>query len=230
MTQRISSRSQSSVASDAIDAARAYVEENHPNALASVLGGSSAADTATSTSDLDIAILYPNGHSSYAATTRFRGWLIEAFVHTPESLEFWYEKEARERRPIIADICARGILLTDGGSGEQWQSRAREQMVQCPRPLESGERDLRRYSLSALIDDLFHDATELLLLESGSWLGGGKWVIRRLRLNGSDLATRMSTWAADPERTVDSLVVLAREVLELSGGYVQEGFTRGKPC
>jgi len=113
-------------------------------------------------------------------------------------------------------------------------------------PLEDYERDLRRYNLSALIDDLvgsrddaetfalasdlFRDAADLLLLERGSWLGGGKWIIRRLRLNGSDLAVRLGTWAGDSGRNGESLVVLAREVLESSGGYVQEGFVRGKRC
>lgn len=90
---------------------------------------------------------------------------------------------------MIADLCANGILLTDDGSGGIWQSGARTQMAQRPRPLTCPERDSRRYSLSALIDDLsgsksgaeafmlsadtFHDAADLLLLETGGWLGGG---------------------------------------------------------
>lgn len=66
--------------------ARAFVEEKHPGASASILGGSAASGTATSTSDLDIAVLYPDGHSNYAETSRFRGWLVESFrPHTRES-------------------------------------------------------------------------------------------------------------------------------------------------
>lgn len=75
-------------------------------------------------------------------------------MHTPESLEFWYHKEAVERGPFIADLCARGILLTDNGVGEQWQWQAREHLARGPKPLEDDERDLRRYNLSALIDDV----------------------------------------------------------------------------
>jgi predicted nucleotidyltransferase len=230
--------------SSVIDLARAFVEEHHPYASASVLGGSAAAGTATSTSDLDIAVLYPNGHSNYAATTRYCGWLVEEFVHTEESLDSWYQKEAVERRPVIADLCARGILLTDNGAGAEWQTRAREQMARGPMALGDGERDLRRYNLSALIDDLmgsrdaaetfalasgvFHETADLFLMESGSWLGDGKWIVRRLRLNGSDLALRLCNWAGDPVRSAASLVELGREVLEFSGGYLQEGFLRGK--
>lgn len=224
--------------------ARAFVEEMHPGASASILGGSAASGTTTSTSDLDIAILYPNGHSNYAETTRFRGWLVETFIHTPESLHFWYEKEAEERRPVIAELCASGILLTDDGSGDAWQSDARSQMAHGPRTLTGPERDSRRYDLSALIDDLsgsksaaeafmlaadvFHDAADLLLLETGGWLGGGKWVIRRLAQSDHELATRLLTWAADTKRDPKALVVLAHEILDISGGYIQEGFVRGK--
>jgi hypothetical protein len=110
--------------SNVIDVARAYVEEHHPCASASVPGGSAAAGTATSTSDLDIALLYPRGHSSYAATTRYRGWFVEEFVHTEASLDFWHQKETVERRPVIADLWAHGILLTDNGVGAEWQMRA----------------------------------------------------------------------------------------------------------
>lgn len=77
---------------DAVAIARAYVDEIHPDAGASILGGSAASGRATPTSDLDIAVLYADGHANYAETTRFRGWLVEAFVHTPASLAFWYEK------------------------------------------------------------------------------------------------------------------------------------------
>jgi hypothetical protein len=200
----------------------------------------------SSTSDLDIALLYPSGHANYAATTRYRGWLVEEFVHTEESLNFWYQKKALERRPVIADLCARGILLTDTGVGAEWQMCAREQMTRGPLALGDEERDLRRYNLSALIDDLvgirddeetfalasdvFTGTADLFLMESGSWLGGSKWVIRRLHLNGSDLALPLCNWAGDPGRNAGSLVELAREVLELSGGYLQEGFRRGSQC
>lgn len=224
--------------------ARAFVQEEHPGACASILGGSAATGTATSTSDLDIALLYPAGHSNYAQTSRYRGWLVEAFVHTPESLQFWYRKEAQERRPVIAALCASGILLTDDGSGAAWQADAQSHIAAGPRPLTNEERDFRRYNLSALVDDLsgnkllaeafilsadiFRDATDLLLLETGRWLGDGKWAIRRLAESNHELATRLVAWAADPMRDSDSLIDLAQEVLDLSGGYVQEGFTRGR--
>lgn len=225
------------------DVAQAFVEENHPEACASILGGSAAAGIATSTSDLDIALLYPNGHSNYAQTTRYRGWLVETFVHTPESLRFWYRKEAQDRRPVIAALCASGLLLTDDGSGAAWQAGAQAEIARGPEPLTDQERDSRRYNLSALVDDLegsesaaedfiltaevLREAADLLLLENGNWLGAGKWVIRRLAQSDHDLAVRLLAWARGPKRDPQNLVALANEVLRISGGYLQEGFVRG---
>lgn len=145
---------------------------------------------------------------------------------------------------MIAELCAGGILLTDNGGGDAWQARARELMARGPKPLTESERGSRCYDLSALIDDLagsqneaetfvltadvFRKTADLLLLETGGWLGGGKWVIRRLARSGNELAVRLDGWAADPRRTAESLAALAREVLEGSGGYIQEGFMRGE--
>jgi predicted nucleotidyltransferase len=168
-------------ASSDIGLARACVEVHHPCVSGSVLGGSAAAGTATSASDLDIAVLCPSGHSTYAATTRYRDWLIEAFVHTEESLDSRYQKEAVERRPVIADLCPMEFFSQTTAPARNGR-RAREQLARGPMALGDGERDLRRYNLSALIDDLmasreaaetcalasdvFHETADLFLMES----------------------------------------------------------------
>ncbi|MBB5641231.1 nucleotidyltransferase domain-containing protein [Cryobacterium roopkundense] len=226
------------------DTARAFVNTMHPEATASILGGSAASGRLTSTSDLDIAVLYADGHANYAETTTFRGWLVEAFVHTPSSLRYWYKREGDARHPVIADLCAHGALLTDvDGRGLEWQRDARDRMRRGPLPLSANERELRRYGLSALVDDLsgsedsaeifmlsadvFREAADLLMLTRDHWLGGGKWIVRRLRLCEDDLADRLAVWASNTGRTRDDLTLLAREVLDEAGGYLQDGFVRG---
>lgn len=229
---------------DPIAIARAYVEEKHPGAEASILGGSAALGRSTPTSDLDVAILYQTGGANYAETVRYRGWIVEAFIHTPESLAFWYEKERSIRCAVIGDICARGLLLTDNGPGKQWQDQARVYMRQGPLPLTQAERDLRRYDLSCSMDDLlgsvspaetfaiasevFRQSAELLLLRHDKWLGSGKWVVRRLeQLPNDEAALGLLTWSASTNKDPRKLAEIAREVLEQNGGYTMEGFLRG---
>lgn len=229
---------------DPITIARSYVEEMHAGAEASILGGSAALGRSTPTSDLDIAILYRAGGSNYAETVRYRGWIVEAFIHTPESLAFWYEKERSLRCAVIGDICARGLLLTDHGPGKQWQDEARRYMLQGPMPLTDAERDLRGYDLICSMDDLlgssspaetfaiasdvFRQTAELLLLRHQKWLGNGKWAVRRLeQLTNDESALGLLAWAASIDHDSQKLAVIARDVLDQNGGYAMEGFLRG---
>jgi hypothetical protein len=229
---------------DPVSVARSFVDHAHPAADLSILGGSAGTGKATATSDLDIVILYPNGNSNYAETTQYQGWVVEAFVHTPDSIAFWYEKEKAARCAVLGDICVRGVLLTDKGGGESLQQHARHYMEQGPEPLSNSERDIRRYDLSNSLDDLlgttdhaekyatstdvFNQAVELLLSHEGAWLGKGKWMVRRLeQLPHSQLALQLLNWAGSSQHDATELVEIASEVLRRAGGYVMEGFLRG---
>ena len=139
---------------DPVSAARAFVAERHPNADAAILGGSTAQGRSTPTSDLDIVVLYRDGAENYAETTRYEGWIVEAFVHTPASLASWYTRERDARCPVLGDLCAQGTLLTDRGPGEAWQREAQLYMDRGPEPLTDQDRGLRRYELSSSLDDL----------------------------------------------------------------------------
>ena len=229
---------------DPVSAARAFVAERHPDADAAILGGSTAQGRSTPTSDLDIVVLYRDGAENYAETTRYEGWIVEAFVHTPASLASWYTRERDAGCPVLGDLCAQGTLLTDRGPGEAWQREAQLYMDRGPEPLTDQDRGLRRYELSSSLDDLrgsiiaaesfaiatdvFRQSVELLLLQHGKWLGKGKWAIRRLdQLPGDECAAELRAWAASAERSTEQLIQIAAKVLEGSGGYLMEGFFRG---
>ena len=120
---------------DPVSAACAFVTERHPDALAAILGGSKAQARSTPTSDLDIVVLYRDGAENYAETTRYEGWLVEAFIHTPSSLSSWYARERAARCAVLGDLCAQGMLLIDRGPGEAWQREAQLYMDRGPEPL-----------------------------------------------------------------------------------------------
>lgn len=229
---------------DPVSAARAFVAERHPDADAAILGGSTAQARSAPTSDLDIVILYRDGAENYAETTRYAGWIVEAFVHTPTSLAVWYARERAARCAVLGDLCAQGVLLTDLGPGEAWQREAQLYMERGPEPLTGQDRGLRRYELSSSLDDLrgstvaaesfavaaevFRQSVELLLLQHGKWLGKGKWAIRRLdQLTGDECAAELRDWAASSEHSPEQLIGVAAKILEGSGGYLMEGFLRG---
>ncbi|NYI67574.1 nucleotidyltransferase domain-containing protein [Spelaeicoccus albus] len=224
------------------DSARRYVETRHPGAIGSLLGGSTALGLATPSSDLDIVVLYPDGGPNYVETSSHEGKLVEAFIHTSASISWWNEREAAACRPILANLCARSMVL----SGEQCaipvQRAAKKLLAGGPPPLTSTERDDRRYALSAALDDLagtsnpaerfavrfqvFRSACELLLRLNRRWLGNGKWLVRHLESVDDQIACDLLKWAGE-SGNAHELRTLAHAVLDRVGGYLQEGHVRG---
>lgn len=227
---------------DPVETARAFLASAHPDAVAAVLGGSVAAGTATSTSDLDIVVLYADRPANYTETSEFDGWIVESFIYTSETLTEWLDKEIRERRPVLSTLWRDGIVLRDDGRVDAVRADSVRRLEAGPAPLTAAERDTLRYALSGVIDDLreprnaaerfvitgdvFGQAVDLLLLHHRRWIGRGKWRVRRLA-DASDLplAPELLAWPAS--RDPAALLDLASRVLHVAGGYLQAGHLRG---
>ena len=227
---------------DAYAAARDFVHQRYPGARVPFLGGSAATGAATSTSDLDIFVLLDDegGDVSYVETTTHQGWLVEAFVYSPAAAEHWIRKGRDERRPVLDSLAATGLALTDNEQTQAWADQARSVLAAGPGEADPDDVDLRRYALSALVDDLdgtagpdetyiivataFREAAELALLVQRRWLGSGKWLVRNLR-SGDEFG--LLAWATG-ERDPGELAAICRNVLDAAGGYLQEGFVRGE--
>jgi predicted nucleotidyltransferase len=229
---------------DAVQLSRAFLARHHPNAVAAVLGGSSAAGTATPTSDLDLCVLYDRPTVNYVDTLEFEGRLFEVFAYDHPSIEFWLEKEIAERRPVLHSMWSTGVLLVDDGSGSAMAERARHVLAEGPAPLTAFELEHRRYALSSALDDLrdrpvpsaeqftivswiFGAAAELVQVTNRQWIGTGKWLVRRLREVDSPRAVELIAWA-EGSRDAAGLLRIAESVLDDAGGYLQAGFRRGE--
>ncbi|KRC62436.1 hypothetical protein ASE14_00935 [Agromyces sp. Root81] len=225
-----------------MEVARRFLSAEHPTASAAVLAGSVAAGTATSTSDLDIAIYYSDRTANSAITLEREGWLIETFLYDPTSLTDWFDRETVQRRPVAIDMWARGIPIVGSDTVTGLQQRARARLDAGPEPLSTAESAERRYQLTAAVDDLtagsdaaeefaiasrvFENTACLLLMTNGQWVGFGKWLIRRLQQFDDVHAYALVEWARDPHRTRGTLVQLADRVLARAGGRLQVGHTR----
>ncbi|GAB2682118.1 nucleotidyltransferase domain-containing protein [Thalassiella azotivora] len=226
---------------DAYAAAQDYIRQHHPRARAAFLGGSAATGTATPTSDLDVLVLLDDEARdvAYVETTTHRGWLVEAFVYSPDTVDHWLRKGRQERRPVLDSLAATGLTLTQGDEARAWAEVSRAVLAAGPPDVDAAEVDPRRYALSALVDDLeggaaadevyvvaataFREAAELALLVQRRWLGSGKWLVRNLR-SADDHG--LLAWAA-AGGTATELARICRSVLDAAGGYLQVGFIRG---
>lgn len=227
----------------ALKSARAFVSEVHPVAAASALAGSIALGRGTRTSDLDIVVYYDDRPASFAETLQYDGWLVESFVYGPEGIDEWFALEFEERRPVALDMWAGGTPLFDNVATAQLQARAQAVMAAGPEPIGATQQADLRYGLTAAIDDLegrpgtgeefaimadvYKRAGELLLLSNRSWIGTGKWLVRRLGNLQNPTARSLVQWAESLPRSPEELCRIANEILGSVGGPLQEGHTRG---
>ncbi|MGV9272324.1 nucleotidyltransferase domain-containing protein [Streptomyces griseosporeus] len=229
---------------DAIEAARAVVDEHHPDALAAFLGGSVVTGRRTATSDLDIVVLLQGAPAPYRASLQYADWPVEMFVHTEATWHAYVERELHKRRSPLLWMCADGLLLFDiEGLGARLTAEARKLTAAGP-PLASAEEiDDRRYAITDLLDDLMGSndqserlfiATELVrrtgelaLAIGGSWGGGGKWLARRLETTAPGLSMRLHHGLRDVlNGRVEPLVAVVDEVIDQVGGRLWVGYRR----
>ncbi|MER7724671.1 nucleotidyltransferase domain-containing protein [Streptomyces sp. NPDC096323] len=230
---------------DAIDVARAVVEERHPAARAAFLGGSAVTDRRTAMSDLDIVVLLHGSPAPYRVSLRRGTWPVEMFVHTEATWHTYIQREVRKRRSPLLWMCADGILLFDkDGVGTQLAAEARKLTAAGPPAASAEEIDDRRYAITDLLDDLagstdqaerlfiatelVRRTAELALTAGGSWNGGGKWLARRLETTAPGLSMRLHDGLREVcAGRIEPLTAVVDEVLKQVGGRLWVGYQRG---
>ena len=232
----------SSLRLDAVEAALAVVERDHPTCLAAFLAGSVVRGEATATSDLDIMVIVPEGSPTYRESFRAFDWPVEVFVHTSSEHRQFVAKDAARRRPSTSMMDCEGIILRDvDGLASQLKQEACALLEQGPPPLTAAELALARYGVSDLMDDLadaradeafliaaqLAEASANVILDCHHhWRGNGKWAMRMLRRLDPALAPRLAEalsafYTAGDKST---LMDFAAHALTLAGGRLWEGF------
>ncbi|MEU2789517.1 nucleotidyltransferase domain-containing protein [Streptomyces sp. NPDC007100] len=226
---------------DPVLTARELVRYRFPAAQAAFLAGSVLTGRRTPTSDLDIVVLLDGPPAPCRENLLYRGWPVELFVQTEAVWHSFADEETTKRSSPLLAMCSDGMLLVDkDGLGASLQAGARKRWAAGPPPLSDRERDHQRYALTDLLDDLrgcgdpaervylvsrmLQRASELALLIGGHWLGGGKWLSRRLAVADPGLHSAL-TEAAEQAIAGHTSVFAAvvAEVLDQAGGPLWDG-------
>lgn len=231
------------IAMEHLDLARRFVAAHFPAASIAVVAGSTARETRTATSDIDLLIIgdetFDGGQESLAAGFDFEGEFFEVFAYTHAGYTQWAERGIAQHRPVIVHMLVEGVEVRGGEDLERLRVPWREALVAGP-TVDAHELALRRYMITDLLDDLrdgtdplerhvvasllFERTAELMLLSDGRWIGAGKYLPRRLRELSADRAEALS----QPLLAGD-LELFAAQVdheLEAAGGRLQAGFAR----
>ncbi|MEU5214500.1 nucleotidyltransferase domain-containing protein [Streptomyces sp. NPDC020742] len=230
-----------------VAAALRLVTERFPDALGALLGGSAAHGRATPTSDLDIAVLLPEGDTSRREVIRHDGRPAELFLHTVTDIPAFFAWDRARRRGTVLFVYDQGIPLADPhGHVARTQARAREVLAAGPPPLTPEEWTHGRYALTCYLDDLvdtppadryaqlaladhaLREAAHLVTAHHTAWTGIGKWLPRRLLAADPQRGRAL----LDGHRTVAErgdpapLATAVHQVLDLLGGPLREGYTQ----
>lgn len=235
---------------DPAETARALVIERFPSARQAWLAGSVVRGEATETSDLDIPVLLDEA-DPHRETLTYRGWLVEVFVHTEESIRRFLAHDMARRRPTLARMVSTGVrLLPLDGGAEIIRSECADLLARGPEPLTDLDLAHARYALTDLLDDLaggalppvldaiiidiWRGCLELVLARAGRWSGTGKWLVREVQAldhdEGSDYAHRLHS-ALHEALSGDhsALMTMADGILLGAGGRLADGFELAAP-
>lgn len=219
--------------------------DRFPDALAVVLAGSTAAGRATVSSDLDVAVLIGDGGETGRETIRFEGRVVELFIHTRAGLVDLFAADTAARRAVLQSMYATGLVLvdTDGEAGRA-RALAEADLRAGPPPLGPETVETKRYALTDALDDLadagdpveclavagfvLNAAADLLCDHQRAWIGGGKWLPRRLLEADAERGSALLEAhlhlcrSGEPGPMIDAV----SEVLDLVGGPLREGYRR----
>ncbi|MDX3453709.1 nucleotidyltransferase domain-containing protein [Streptomyces sp. ME02-8801-2C] len=230
---------------DPVDQARRLADDRFPDALAVILAGSTAAGRGTATSDLDLVVLVDDGGETHRETMRFEGRVVELFVHTRAGLVELFAADVASRRAVLQSMYAAGIVLVDrDGEAGRARALAEADLREGPPALGPDTVETKRYGLTDALDDLadasdrierlavagvvLNAAAELLCDHHHAWIGGGKWLPRRLLAadeeRGAALLQGHLTLceSGNPLPLIDAV----SEILDLVGGPLREGYRR----
>ncbi|WP_275466575.1 nucleotidyltransferase domain-containing protein [Streptomyces noursei] len=227
---------------DPVITARELVQDRFPTARAAFLAGSVLTDRRTPTSDLDIVVLLDGPPAPSRESLVYRGWPVELFVQTETVWHNYADQETAKRSSPLLSMCADGRLLVDAdGLGASLQDEARKRLAAGPPPLSDSEREYQRFFLTDLLDDLrgctdpaervylvshmLQRASEFVLLVGGHWLGGGKWLSRRLAAADPGVHRALSEAAMQAiAGDAEVFAAVVTEVLDLAGGPLWDGY------
>lgn len=232
-----------------LDVAKRALVKHYPGAIGAFVAGSITRGEGTPTSDIDIAVLFDDTFEDvHRNSVVEEGWPIEFFVHNPQSLNYYFDKDRQRGMCIMPQMVATGIIiLEDHPALDIQRKKARKVIEAGPPALDSDDLNLRRYWLSDLIDDLkgaddtakrnailalLHDRLgDFHLRAAGQWSGFGKALLRCLKNEDPIYTDRFERVFADAFEGKDTKGVLdlAEETLRPHGGPMWEGYRSAAP-
>jgi Nucleotidyltransferase domain len=235
---------------EAIAAAKAIGLERYPRAVATFLAGSLVRGEGTAASDLDLVVVFERVANAYRESFRFGRWPVEAFVHDPETLEyFFHEFDGPSGVPVLPMMISEGIEIPESSARSRALKDAASRLIAGgPKPWGKTEIEASRYAITNLVDDLRDPRSKAERTATGAalyaalsnhylrsrvlWSARDKTIPRRLREADPAFAARFEAAfeALLGNGAADDAITLAEQVLAPQGGWLFDGYALAAPA
>jgi hypothetical protein len=237
----------SSIAERALVAARKSLASRFDGAALAFVSGSIMRGAGTPASDIDLVVVFPQLERAWRESFVEDGFPVEAFVHDPQTLAYFFDQDAKNGRPIMAHTVATGTIIGAADDlARSIQADAAAILARGPMPLAGPGYDRLRYLVSDLADDLrgerpaaeisaiaaqlYQQLADLMLLGRGTWAGNGKWAPRLLAKLDAGLAQAFeSAFRQAVAGNSAPLLALADAELARHGGHYFAGYRQEAP-
>jgi hypothetical protein len=173
---------------------RAIHTARYPEADVILAAGSLMRGDGTATSDLDLVVLHARLPQAYRESFHAEGVPVEAFVHDPETLEYFFtEMDVPSGVPTLPRMVLEGVEVpAPTPLSRAAKARAEAVIAAGPPPLDAEREQRLRYFVSDLLDDLraprsrdeaaaigarlYERLADYHLRRLGLWSARGKWI------------------------------------------------------
>jgi predicted nucleotidyltransferase len=229
--------------------AEAIRAERYAQCCAFFVAGSLIRNEGTAYSDLDLVVVYPRLKCAYRESFQFGGYPVEAFVHDPETLEYFFvEVDRPSGVPALPQMVAEGLEVPEPSDLSRALKQRATAIIEMGPPLLDAEGEQRlRYAVTDVLDDLRGARSYEELMGTGSqlyealanyyfrsmglWSARGKAIPRGLVRADSTLCAAYCRSFESLFRNGDTrqVIDLAEDMLRARGGPLFDGYKSDAP-
>jgi ribosomal protein S18 acetylase RimI-like enzyme/predicted nucleotidyltransferase len=231
-----------------VEVVKDILKVRFPKALVAFVAGSFQRGEATTSSDIDLVLIFDHVGAAWRESFIFEGWPVEVFAHDVDTLNYFFQEvNKKDGVPSLPFMVLEGSSLPeDHALAYQLKSLADRVLNEGPEKWPEEVLYHQRYMITDLIDDL-RDPRSLpesnILVGSlheilgnfyfraqGMWSASRKHIPRRLEKTNPELSKR---WNQAFEKAYQGergeLIALAAEILAPHGGLFFDGYRREAP-
>ena len=223
------------------------LQTKYPSAEFAFLAGSIVRGEGTAFSDLDIVVIFENLPTAYRESFYFQGFPVETFVHTAETLNYFFEMDAKSGIPSLQQMVSEGIEIPNSCELSEILKKIANEFLNNPPKISDEEIRTFQYWITDLIDDireprskseltatgtrLYEAISDCYLRTNNQWSAKGKTIPRKLQKANLEFYQKFTESFEElfVDGKTERVIKLAENLLKKHGGFMFDGIRLDAP-